>query len=186
MSGRLPGGGESVRWAALREAIRSSDPPLEPFVEDVLGVASRIPVVARDPAGRVYVVLGAARGEDRERLTDALAQAAWLAPRLADWQKLAPELHLQPDCGVGAVLVCPGFDIHTQAAARALGAEKILLLQLAERRSPSLPQEEKSGAPPRAIFRTRLREEDLEAPSPPIEGTEFPPGDSRTTIFGTR
>jgi len=183
-----PGKSRQLR-AALRHLLQSLDPALEPFVEDVLGASSRIPLVARDRAGRAWAILHAAEGEDRARLTDVLAQAAWLTRRLADWQKLAPELGLRPELGVGAVLVCARFHPHTEQAAGALGAERILLLHLSPLPEgiPTRPPAGKAAPPaPRAVFRTGLRDEDMAEPRRRARTPAHPRGEGGKTFFGTR
>src|SRR5512147_3302648 len=85
---------------ALRGALLRLTPPLESIAEDVLGLVSRIDLVTRDPDGAVTLVLVARAGDDLARLGEGLAQRVWLAPRLADWNQLAPHLALSSDAGV--------------------------------------------------------------------------------------
>lgn len=118
---------------ALRGALLRLTPPLETFAEDILGVVSRIDLVARDPDGAVSAVLVAQAGEDLARLAEGLAQRAWLAPRLPDWNQLAPHLALVPEHGVRLLLVAPRFDERTRAAAEALGADALRLAELLPR-----------------------------------------------------
>lgn len=105
-------------------------PPLEAIAEDVLGLVSRIDLVARDPDGAVTLILVANAGADLARLSEGIAQRVWLAPRLADWNQLAPHLGLAAERGVRLLLVAPRFDERTRAAAEALGPD---LVRLAER-----------------------------------------------------
>jgi hypothetical protein len=118
---------------ALRGALLRLTPPLETIAEDVLGLVSRIDLVARDPDGAVTVVLEAKAGGDLARLAEGIAQRAWLAPRLADWNQLAPHLALATDRGVRLLLVAPRFDDRTRAAVDALGRERAQLAELIPR-----------------------------------------------------
>ena len=115
---------------ALRGALLRLTPPLEVLAEEVLGLVSRIDLVARDPDGAVTLVLVAGAGADLARLGEGIAQRVWLAPRLADWNQLAPHLGLAAERGVRLLLVAPHFDERTRAAADALGPD---LVRLAER-----------------------------------------------------
>jgi len=114
---------------ALRGALLRLTPPLEAIAEDVLGLVSRIDLVARDPDGAVTLILVAGAGADLARLGEGIAQGVWLAPRLADWNQLAPHLGLAAERGVRLLLVAPRFDERTRAAADALGPD---LVRLAE------------------------------------------------------
>ena len=155
---------------ALRGALLRLTPPLEAIAEDVLGLVSRIDLVARDPDGAVTAVLVASAGADLARLGEGIAQRVWLGPRLADWNQLAPHLGLTPERGVRLLLVAPRFDERTRAAADALGPD---LVRLAERLprgdldvdlhlldAPAADPLRAPAAPPRADtgFRTSLRD----------------------------
>jgi hypothetical protein len=118
---------------ALRGALLRLTPPLETLAEDVLGVVSRIDLVTRDPDGAVTLVLVAQAGADLARLAEGIAQRAWLAPRLDDWNQIAPHLALQADAGVALLLVAPHFDDRTRAAAQALGPTGVRLAELLPR-----------------------------------------------------
>jgi len=115
---------------ALRGALLRLTPPLEAIAEEVLGLVSRIDLVARDPDGAVTLILVANAGADLARLGEGIAQRVWLAPRLADWNQLAPHLGLAVERGVRLLLVAPRFDERTRVAADALGPD---LVRLAER-----------------------------------------------------
>jgi hypothetical protein len=118
---------------ALRGALLRLTPPLETIAEDVLGLVSRIELVAKDPDGAVTVVLVAEAGADLARLGDGIAQQAWLAPRLPDWSQLAPHLGLATERGVRLLLAAPRFDARTRAAAEAVGQARIRLVELSPR-----------------------------------------------------
>jgi hypothetical protein len=118
---------------ALRAALLRLEPPLEALAEDVLGSVSRIDLVARDPDGAVSLVLTAGAGADLARLAEGLAQCAWLAPRLADWNQLAPHLGLAAERGVTLLLACPRFDERTRLAAESLGEGRVRLVELLSR-----------------------------------------------------
>jgi hypothetical protein len=114
---------------ALRGALLRLTPPLEAIAEEVLGLVSRIDLVARDPDGVVTLVLVANAGADLARLGEGIAQRVWLAPRLADWNQLAPHLGLAAERGARLLLVAPRFDERTRVAADALGADLVRLAQ---------------------------------------------------------
>lgn len=118
---------------ALRGALLRLTPPLETIAEDVLGVVSRIDLVTRDPDGAVTLVLVAQSGADLARLGEGIAQRAWLAPRLADWNQLAPHLALAAERGARLLLVAPRFDDRTRAAVEALGRDGVRLAELMPR-----------------------------------------------------
>jgi hypothetical protein len=155
---------------ALRSALLRLAPPLEAIAEDVLGLVSRVDLVARDPEGAVTAVLEARSGGDLERLAEGIAQRAWLAARLADWNQLAPHLGLAVERGVRLLLVAPCFDERTRAAAAALGEGAIQLAERLPRGDLDVdlrPLETDPAAPPDAPrasgrtatgFRTRLRD----------------------------
>ena len=156
---------------ALRGALLRLTPPLETIAEDVLGVVSRIDLVARDPDGAVSVVLVAQAGEDLPRLAEGLAQRAWLAPRLPDWNQLAPPLALAAERGVRVLLVAPRFDDRARAAAEALGPDQVRLAELLPRGDldvelrllepgPAVPPTQPPSPSPRREtgFRTGLRD----------------------------
>jgi hypothetical protein len=156
---------------ALRAALLRLDPPLEAVAQDVLGSVSRIELVTRDPDGRVTLVLTAGAGADLARLAEGLAQCAWLAPRLADWNQLAPHLGLASERGVRLLLACPRFDERTRLAAESLGSERVRLVELLARGDLELdlrlhgdvgPCVAGDGAPPAPRpapgFRTGLRD----------------------------
>jgi hypothetical protein len=156
---------------ALRGALLRLTPPLETIAEDVLGVVSRIDLVTRDPDGAVTLVLVAAPGTDLARLAEGLAQCAWLAPRLGDWNQLAPHLALESEGGVRLLLASPRFDDRTRLAAEALGAGRVGLAELLPRGDLDLELRPLGApapqSPPRALapaarpqsgFRTGLRD----------------------------
>jgi hypothetical protein len=140
---------------ALRGALLRLTPPLETIAEDVLGVVSRIDLVTRDPDGAVTVVLVAQAGTDLARLTEGVAQRAWLAPRLADWNQLAPHLALAAEQGARLLLVAPRFDERTRAAVEALGRDGVRLAELL----------------PRGDLDVELRILELDAPTEPAPPT---------------
>jgi hypothetical protein len=154
---------------ALRAALLRLEPPLETVAEDVLGVVSRIELVTRDPDGGVTLVLTACPGADLARLGEGLAHCAWLEPRLADWNQLAPHLGLATERGVQLLLAAPRFDERTRVAAESLG-ERVRLAELVPRgeldvelrpdvvETPARPALDGGRPPPGAVFRTGLRD----------------------------
>lgn len=162
--------------ALVDSALARLEEPLVPFLRDALGVETRIDLVARCPLGGAVVVLLASPGSELEGLGDALAQAAWLGPRIADWARLAPELRLAPERGVRALLIGREIDERTRLAAGAVGPERVQLARLEGDREPALlrvlgtPSRRPTARPVerpalRSVFRTGLREEDLALPA---------------------
>ena len=97
------------------------------IAEEVLGADATIDWVALEPGGRAVVALVGEAGQDLELVARALAQRAWLEPRIRDWLKLAPRIGLRPEAGVRALLICPAFRGEALAAARSLGPEVLSL-----------------------------------------------------------
>ncbi len=163
--------------AALRLRIASLAPGLRPIAEGLLGADARIDFVALEPPGRVVLILVGQEGEDLELIGRALAQRAWVEPRLSDWIQLGPNLGLMPNSGVRAILLCPTFRPETLAAASALPADALTLMQfrcltnasgleiLLEPIAPAhSPQTLPARPGPQALpaFRTGLTDDDLD------------------------
>lgn len=126
-----------LTWAApppraelLREVrLRLGEllPGVRVVAEGLLGAEAPIDLLAVEADGRALLVFLGSAGEDLELVGRALAQRAWVAARLSDWLKLAPQLPLRPERGVRALLVCPDYRRQTLDAARALGPEALWL-----------------------------------------------------------
>jgi len=114
---------------ALRARLGEVVPSLHLIAEGVLGADSRIDFVGVEPAGRVVLILVGEEDDDLALIGRAVAQRAWVEPRIRDWIQLAPNLGLRPGAGVRAVLLCPAFGGETQAAAAALGSETVSLVR---------------------------------------------------------
>jgi hypothetical protein len=95
--------------------------------EGVLGADATVDFVGVEPSGRVVLVLVGNEGDDLELVGRALAQRAWVEPRIRDWIQLAPNLGMRPGAGVRVVLLCPSFRAETAAAASSVGTEVISL-----------------------------------------------------------
>jgi hypothetical protein len=170
--------GASLRYVGslprqeLRDALRRArafDPPLRILAEDVLGADSRIDFVAVDPVGRVVLVLIGDEGEDGEVLTRALANRAWVRPRLRDWLQLGPTLEISANAPVVAAVLCPFFSPATRTAADDLGPE---IVQLSSCRSV------RSGAVSTVLLERLSAPPPLElAPAPPVASTDPLPSD---------
>jgi len=165
----------------LRARLGEVVPTLRLIAEGVLGADASIDFVGVEPTGRVVLVLIGEEGDDLELIGRAIAQRAWVEPRIRDWVQLAPNLGVRPGAGARAVLLCPSFRHATEAAAAALGDQAVTLVRYrclrnrgnleilvepiarAAARGPALPKADGSkaagsGAPP---FRTGLSQEDL-------------------------
>jgi hypothetical protein len=155
-------------------------PGWQPLAKDILGADLAIDLLGSDPSGRAVLVQLGGAGEDLELIGRALAQRAWLTPRLRDWLQLAPGLPLRPEAGVLAVLLCPAFRPEAAAAAHSLGPASLILatyrvFRNGSRFEPLLELVGAAGAiehPLPAVshtspapFRTGLSDEDLDLTS---------------------
>lgn len=199
--------GSARRHEPIARRLAQLPEPLEVLVEELLGLESRIDLLARDPRGQVVLVLLAEPGGDLARLTDALAQRAWSEARIGDWARLAPERGLRPDLGVRVLLLAPRFDPRTLAAAESLPAGRVELATyrvlrdeagLADDEAPgvlldgvdagragaAVPADERR---PRSRFRTGLRDEPPPPPGggPEGAGAEDPPPSRGDTLRDT-
>ena len=162
----------------LRTRLEDLGLSLRVIAEGMLGADSPIDFVTVDPSGRVQLVLVSTRGEDLALVGHALAQRAWVTPRLRDWLKLSPELGIRPERGVGVVLLAPSFGSGVIAAAQALEPESAALATYRCVRNggavevlldtPAFaPAPRPKSPPPRAVshdptrFRTGLTDDDL-------------------------
>jgi hypothetical protein len=158
----------------LRKALRRPGafaPPLRILAEDVLGADAPIDFVAVDPSGRVVLVLIAEEGNDEALLTAALAQRAWVRPRIRDWLKLGPDLEVSASAPVVAALLCPTFKAATQAAAADLGPDIILL---------STFRCIRDGADATVLVEPLERDRTLEDTSTPAPAPSRPPDAARS------
>jgi hypothetical protein len=160
----------------LRARLSEIVPSLRLIAESVLGADSNIDFVGVEPTGRVVLILVGEEGDDLELIGRAVAQRAWVEPRIRDWIQLAPNLGMRPGAGVRAVLLCPSFRHETETAAAALGDQAVSLVRyrclqnggnleiLTEpitrevARGSTPPKPDRSGLP---AFRTGLSHEDL-------------------------
>lgn len=149
-------------------------PGFRPVAEDLLAHTSRIDVFGLAGDGAAVLALIGDEGDDLLLVARALAQRAWLAPRLSDWHKLAPSLGLRSDAPVRAIVLCPRFSSEARDAAGAVsdGVQLVLWRALRNGHAADLflePLEreaatgEPASAPPQApvAFRTGLSESDL-------------------------
>jgi hypothetical protein len=160
----------------LRTRLCEVIPALRLIAEGVLGADSSIDFVGVEPTGRVVLIFVGEEEDDLELIARAVAQRAWVEPRIRDWIQLAPNLGVRPGAGVRAVLFCPSFHRETAATAAALGDQAVSLVRyrclldggkleiLIEpvAREAALestpPRPDRSGLP---AFRTGLNHEDL-------------------------
>jgi len=160
----------------LRTRLAEVVPTFRLIAEGVLGADSSIDFVGVEPTGRVVLVLIGKDGDDLELIGRAIAQRAWVEPRIRDWVQLAPNLGVRPGAGARVVLLCPSFCHAAEVAASALGDQAVSLVRyrclhdkgnlevLVEPiaagavRGSSAPRRDGAGTP---AFRTGLRDEDL-------------------------
>ena len=160
----------------LRPLLGGLVPSLQLVAEGVLGADATIDFVGVEPSGRVVLVLVGNDGDDLELVGRALAQRAWVEPRIRDWIQLAPNLGMRPGAGVRTVLLCPSFRAETAAAAISVGTEVVSLARyhcfrrgtefemLLEPLSGNTHQQATAPTPETATlpsFRTGLTDEDL-------------------------
>ena len=160
----------------LRVRLGEVVPALRLIAEGVLGADSSIDFVGVEPTGRVVLVLVGEEGDDLELIGRAVAQRAWVEPRMRDWIQLAPNLGVRPGAGARAILLCPSFHHETEAAAAALGDQAVSLVRyrclsnggnLEIIIEPIAPEVARGSSPPRPdpsglpAFRTGLSHEDL-------------------------
>ncbi len=113
-------------------------------------------------------------GEDLQLVGRALAQRAWVEPRVRDWIQLAPGIAARPAAGVRVVLLCPDYCAQTQAAVASLGNDVVSLARYrCLRNGPDLhlllehapcanaASVDPPEIPPLPAFRTGLTDEDL-------------------------
>jgi hypothetical protein len=161
----------------LRTRLSEVVPALRLIAEGVLGADSSIDFVGVEPTGRVVLILVGEEGDDLELIGRAVAQRAWVEPRIRDWIQLAPNLGVRPGAGARAVLLCPSFRRETETAAAALGDQAVslvryrsllnggalqILIEPIDREvagGSNPPRPDRTGVP---AFRTGLSHEDLE------------------------
>jgi hypothetical protein len=107
--------------SAVATRLQRVVPGYRRVADDLLADGSRIDLFGVAD-GQAVIALVGGPGDDLILVARALAQREWLAPRLADWRKLAPNLGLRADARVRALVVCPEFGAEARAAARAIGA----------------------------------------------------------------
>jgi hypothetical protein len=159
----------------LRPLLSGLVPSLYLVAEDILGVDANIDFVGVEPSGRVVLVLVGEGGDDLQLVGRALAQRAWVEPRIRDWIQLAPNLGMRPGAGVRAVLLCPSFSAEAAAAAESVGTDVVSLaryhcfrrgvdVEILLEPSPRPGETQETARPePAALpsFRTGLTDEDL-------------------------
>jgi hypothetical protein len=160
--------------AALRSRLEDLKPGLRVLAANFLGLETTIDLICADERGGLVLALVARPGEELEGVANALAQAQFLRPRVRDWKKLAPDLPLDPEAEVRALLLAPEFGARAREAARAAGANLVELvrwgvdskpepadshLQLQPRRKPRARSHPDSAGS--STFRTGMTDEDF-------------------------
>ena len=163
----------------LGERLGEIVPGWLPLAKDILGANLAIDLLGADSGGRAVLVQVGAAGEDLELIGRALAQRAWVTPRVRDWLQLAPGLPLRPEAGILPVLLCPAFRPEAVAAAHSLGQGSPVLATyrvfrdgarfepLLEPVGPAATEQppQTASSAPAAPFRTGLTDEDLDLTS---------------------
>ena len=104
---------------ALRQALRRTSPGWRVVAEGFLGATSPIDLLAIGEAGELICIRATAEdaGDPVARLlASGLSDLGWITPRVADFQKLAPELGLRPLAPPRLQLFAPDFDAEVLAA----------------------------------------------------------------------
>ncbi|MBJ20322.1 MAG: hypothetical protein CL933_13010 [Deltaproteobacteria bacterium] len=115
---------------ALRHALRRFSPNLRVIAEEFLAESTAIDLLAiAATEGELVSIRIGEEGEQATLLTRALADLAWLRPRLPDLLKLAPDLGLQASAEPRAMIFCPCFASETRLAAKSLPARSLELLE---------------------------------------------------------
>lgn len=145
----------------LRRTLRSEFERLEPglrvLAEDFLGLEAKLDLLACDAEGRLVLALVADPGRELEAVANALAQAEFCAPRVRDWQKLAPELPLRPEAGVRTFLLARDFPAPVVLASRAVGAERVVLVRCVPGEEAGALRLQLVAPPPRTVQRLQPR-----------------------------
>jgi hypothetical protein len=159
--------------ARLASRLHLVIPEFRPVAEDLLADVSRMDVFGVGGDGSPVLALLGDAGDDLTLVARALAQREWLAPRVDDWLKLAPDLGLRPGASVQAIVLCPEFGPEARAAVRGLEPGTVRLVAWRYLRNGSDaglllenittgPARTRSAPPhPAAGFRTGLAESDL-------------------------
>jgi hypothetical protein len=121
-----PESGRGLR-RTLRSEFEQLEPGLRVLAEDFLGLEANLDLLATDADGRLVLALVADPGRELEGIANAMAQAEFCAPRIRDWQKLAPDLPLRPEGEVRTFLLAREFPAPALLAARALGERTALV-----------------------------------------------------------
>jgi hypothetical protein len=158
----------------LRPRLGELVPGLLVIAEGLLGADSKIDFVGIEPSGRVVLILLGEPGEDLQLVGRALAQRAWVEPRVRDWIQLAPNIAARPGAGVRVLLLCPDYCAQTQAAVASLGDDVVSLaryrclrngadlhLLFDRAHEPGSAPADPPDASPLPEFRTGLTDEDL-------------------------
>lgn len=179
--GAIPAG--SLR-RALRHALRRSFPGWRVVAEGFLGAVTPIDLLAVGANGEL-ICIRAATGEGQDGgarlLASALSDRAWIAPRISDLHKLAPELGLRPLAPPRIELFAPDFDTEVRTAAEhlsaLLGRDRLGLTryqalrqqgQLTLLLDPLVRDASRRSAPPSGLPSQRDLQAAPLAPSPPL------------------
>ncbi len=160
---------------SLAVGLQRVIPGFRPVATDLLADTSRIDVFGVAGDGSAVLALIGEAGDDLLLVARALAQREWLAPRLPDWQKLAPDLGVVAGAPIQAVVLCPDFGPEASAAVRAVEPGAIQLVRWRYLRNGSdagllleplvtplgTPQPAPQAVDSSAPFRSGLSESDL-------------------------
>lgn len=117
---------------ALRQALRRTSPGWRVVAEEFLAATTPIDLLAIGESGELICIRATepdAEDEGARQLASAISDLSWLAPRIADLHKLAPQLGLSPLAQPRVELFAPEFAPDVAAAvehlSRLLGQDRI-------------------------------------------------------------
>jgi hypothetical protein len=114
---------------ALRHGLRRDAPELRVIAEDFLAESTAIDLLAVGVEGNLVSIRIGAESDESKLFTQALADIAWLRPRLLDLLKLAPGIGLEAAADPRAMIFCPHFASETRLAAESLGGTSLELFE---------------------------------------------------------
>ncbi len=178
---RIATAGRSALRSALRAQLDELVPGARLIASDLLAAESPIDLLLAGPEGEAIAVGLAEAGHEFEALARAQAHTSWIAARIRDWRKLAPELPLRPERPVRALVLVQEIGDELRAAAAGMSAVELRQIQALETPDglrllllPSSPARSGDGAPPaEPLPRLRTSLSDAELGLTPEEAAAF-------------